>query len=151
MNMDLEEFKIHCETLGYPELGNLYKELKQQKEDIEEAKSSLQKKFDHLRLSVIPNKMFEDGVNSITLEGIGRIGLTSDAYVSVSKENKAEFYSWMEENGHGGLIAPYVQPNTLKAFVKEIYENHLKGEENCELPEDLVKIEPFMRASVTKR
>ena len=149
--MDLDVCKAECEDLTYPELANLFKNLKDKKEEADRVKSDFQKQFDLLRLSVIPDKMIEDGISSISLDGIGRIGLTTDAHVQVLKENKEHFYSWMEDNGHGSLIASYVQPSTLKSFAKDLYQRNLEGEEGCELPEDLIEITPFMRASVTKR
>ncbi len=71
--------------------------------------------------------MKEDGISSISLDGIGRIGLSTDVRVNLLKENKEQFYAWMENNGHGGLISSYVQPMTLKSFAKEFDFEIYKG------------------------
>lgn len=137
--------------MSYPDLGRRFIELKKQIDDLSQVKKNLQAEFDYLRLSVIPDKMEEDEMSSINIKGVGRLGLTLDAYVTVLAENREPFYDWLRENGHGGMIKPYAQPSTVKAFAKDLYKRNAEGEEDCELPEDLIKVEPFYRAAVTKK
>jgi hypothetical protein len=59
-------------------------------------------------------------------------------------EKKAEFFDWLRDNGRGDLLQENINPSTLKATVKGLVKN---GEE---IPEDLLNVSPFTRASITK-
>ena len=114
------------------------KELKMHIDELDDAKKELTKEYDKLRLFDVPNSMAENGdVRSITGE-FGRCTLTAD--LSVSVLNKPKLHTWLEESGNGPLIVPTVNSQTLKAFTKEMMQ---KGED---LPEDILKISPFVRA-----
>lgn len=131
--------------MTYAQLGSHYLMLKDELADIATHKKEVQARFDNLRLTVIPEKMEQDEMSSVNIKGVGRLGLTLDAYVTVLAASREDFYSWLEANGHGGLIKPYAQPATVKAFIKE------QVKEGNDFPEELVKCEPFFRASVTKK
>lgn len=137
--------------MSYAELGKAYTKLKQDIDLLKQEQKNLSAEFDYLRLSVIPDKLEEDEMSSINIKGVGRLGLTMDAYVTVLAENREAFYQWLEDNGHGGIIKPYAQPSTVKAFAKDMTKRFAEGDMDCELPEDLIKVEPFYRATVTKR
>ena len=145
------DWMVQYGDMNYPDLGRRMVELKKEIDDVSQKKKDLQAEFDFLRLSVIPDKMENDEMSSIDIKGVGRLGLTLDAHVTVLKDNRGEFYAWLEENGHGGMIAPYAQPGTVKAWAKDMFKRDAEGEEDCELPEDLIKVEPFFRASITKK
>lgn len=98
--------------------------------------------YDVLRLESIPNKMDEEGVERVSYEGIGRVGLTADMYVSVA--DKPGLYEWLEDNGFGDLIQPVVNASTLKAFIKG------RMKDGKEVPAEYVNVTPFTRASITK-
>ena len=108
-------------------------------------KTRLQKIYDHLRENKIPEMMDDEGVNSVTYEGIGRVTLTSDIYASIPAIQKDAAWQWLKENNHGGIIKENVHSGTLKATLKAIIK---KGKE--ELPEEIFKVTPFSRASITK-
>lgn len=105
---------------------------------------ALIKELDDIRLKQIPDLMSEEGIRTVTFDGIGRVQLAADLYVSIIG-NKEETYDWMKDNGYDGVIVEYVHPSTLKALVKE----GLKA--GREFPEDKFKISPFTRASIVKR
>lgn len=132
------------EPLSFKELAEAFKSIK---DEIAEKDHEIKKQkeiFDLLRLKIIPDKLDQEGLSSINIRGVGRLGVTLDCNVSVLAENRAAFYEWLEAEGHGGIIKPYAQPATVKAFIKEqIKEGH-------KFPDDLVKADPFFRASVTK-
>ena len=122
-------------------------QMKQIKAELEDAKivaSELQKEFDHLRKVTLPEAMEEEGIESVRVSGVGTVQLRSDAYVSIRTGMKEEAYQWLEDNEYGSLIAPYVQPSTLKAFCKE------QIKEGVELPDDLFSFEPYTYAVITK-
>lgn len=148
--LDLEwREKFKGKTLA--ELARMMVEMKEEIDKIAKIKSNMENEFDYLRLHVIPEMMDEQELTSLNVKGVGRLGLTQDAYVTVLAEHREEFYQWLEENGHGGMIKPYAQPGTVKAWAKDMAKRDAEGEEGCELPEHLIKVEPFYRAAVTKK
>ena len=105
---------------------------------------ALTKELDEIRLKLIPDLMNEEGIRTVTFDGIGRVQLAADLYVSIIG-NKEETYEWMKDNGYGGVVVEYIHPSTLKATIKE----GMKA--GREFPEDKFKISPFTRASIVKR
>lgn len=118
--------------------------LQREKEETEEMLKGINRDLDELRLRLIPEYMAENDLRTVTLEGIGRISLTMDCYASVLPDMKFQAYEWLAMHGFDGLIQAYVQPSTLKATIKE----GLKAGQT--FPEDLFKVQPFTRASITK-
>lgn len=104
---------------------------------LENQRKPLQKELDTLRLTEIPAEMAEEDVRSLT-GGFGRCTLVSDLYVQVLE--KEGLMDWLEGAGHGDMIVPTVNAQTLKAFCKE------QMKEGVELPEDTLKLTPFSRA-----
>ena len=105
---------------------------------------ALTKELDEIRLKLIPDLMNEEGIRTVTFDGIGRVQLAADLYVSIIG-NEGETYEWMKDNGYGGVVVEYIHPSTLKAIIKEGMEA------GREFPEDKFKISPFSRASIVKR
>jgi len=139
--------QYESEYSGYS-LTDLIREMnrvQQEKDQLEETLKKVNSRFDHLRLAAIPNKMDEEGIPNITIEGIGRVSLTSDAYVSIKAGMKDQAWQWLSDNGHGDLITETVNPSSLKAAVKQMIG---KAEE---VPEDLFNVTPFTRASITRK
>lgn len=114
------------------------------KERLEDELKLINKEFDFLRITKVPAKMEEDGVDRITVAGVGRVSLTADMHVSVKADMKDKFYEWLRDNGRGDLLQETVNASTLKAAVKGMYKN---GEE---IPDDMLNVSPFTRASITK-
>ena len=78
------------------------------------------------------------------VEGVGRVGLTSDLYASIAPDQKGAAYEWLSDNGHGDVVQPTVNSSTLKALMKSIIKS------GKEIPSELFKVTPFTRASITK-
>jgi hypothetical protein len=114
------------------------------KERLEDELKLINKEFDFLRITKVPAKMEEDGVDRITVAGVGRVSLTADMHVSVKADMKEKFYEWLRDNGRGDLLQETVNASTLKAAVKGMYKN---GEE---IPDTMLNVSPFTRASITK-
>lgn len=117
--------------------------LKTIKESMEARMKSVNFLYDFFRLELIPTKFEDEGIERISVDGVGRVSLTGDMYVSVFKGKKEEFYEFLRDIGKGDLITESVNPSTLKAVVKQMISN------GDELPDDLVKVTPFTRASIT--
>lgn len=131
--------------MSYTELGEIFLAQKEKLSQLSKVKKEIQAEHDKLRLDILPSKMDEEGITSLNLKGVGRLGITMDVYVTVLAGNREDFYQWLRDHGHGALISPYAQPSTVKAFIKE------QVKEGNEIPENLVSCEPFYRATVTKK
>lgn len=118
--------------------------LQNRKEAAEEQLKIINKEFDFLRITKIPAKMEEEGIDRIAVSGIGRVSLTADLHVSVKADQKEQFFDWLRDNGRGDLLQENINPSTLKATVKNMFRS---GEE---VPESLLNVSPFTRASITR-
>jgi hypothetical protein len=118
-------------------------ELGNQLDEFSAVKTRLQKAYDHLRIAVIPELMDEQGIKSANLEGIGRVTLTSDAYVNCPADSRQDLQRWLVDNGFDDMIQETVNASTLKAWA-------LKRIRAGEDVPDFLKVTPFSRASVTR-
>ncbi len=118
--------------------------LQREKEEMDDRYKYLNIALDQLRLKDIPEFMAENDIRTATFEGLGRVQLALDAYVSIVPDKKQEAYGWLEEHGYDGLITEYIQPSTFKAAVKDALKN------GQTFPEELFNITPFTRASIVK-
>jgi isocitrate lyase len=119
--------------------------LEAQKDSLAATVKDVNLRLDFLRLGKIPEKMDEEGVTGLTLEGIGRVSLTADAYVSIKAGQKEAAWEWLRDTGHGDLITETINASTLKAAIKEMVK---KGEE---IPNEMINFSPFTRASITRK
>lgn len=141
----LNNFEVKFEDMTTKEVITYMNDLAGEKACIEEQLKGVNAEYDYLRLNLIPNRFEEEGIENITIEGIGRVSLTGDMYVSVLAENREKMYEWLDEIGKDSLITKTVNASTLKAAVKAMIR---AGEE---IPEDLIKVTPFTRASITRK
>lgn len=116
--------------------------LQLEKEELEAQLKLVNAVYDVLRLELVPAKMDEDNVERVTYDGIGRVSLTADMYVTVN--NKTGLFEWLSDEGFGDLIQPTVNASTLKAFVKG------RMKDGKDVPAEFLNIKPFTRASITK-
>ena len=142
--MHTEHDYTHYDAMALKDLIVSMHAIQLQKEIIEGQLKDINAEFDFLRITKIPTQMEDEGVDRITITGIGRVSLTADLHVSVKTDMKAKFYDWLRDNGRSDLISETVNASTLKAAVKGMYK---AGEE---IPEDLLNVSPFTRASITK-
>jgi hypothetical protein len=120
-------------------------ELSKRKEELESELTKINKEYDFLRLNLVPKKMEDMGIDNVKVDGIGRVSLTSDMYVRVNADNRERVHQFFNDIGKSSIITETINASTLKAVVKSMIRS---GEE---IPEDLIKITPFTRASITKR
>jgi hypothetical protein len=114
------------------------------KEKLEEQLKVLNKEYDFLRITKVPEKMQDEGIERLTVAGVGRVSLTADMHVSVKADQRERFFEWLRDNGRSELLQETINPSTLKAAVKKMYRS---GED---VPEDLLNVSPFTRASITQ-
>lgn len=141
----INPFEAKFKGMTTKEVINFMNELSGVKGEIEEQLKGVNAEYDYLRLNLIPSRFEEEGIENITIEGIGRVSLTGDMYVSVLAENRERTYEWLCDIGKESLITKTVNASTLKAAVKAMIR---AGEE---IPEDLIKVTPFTRASITRK
>lgn len=120
-------------------------DVKDQLTDAKKVCGILQEEFDELRKVVLPELMSESGLERVTVTGVGTVSIRFDAYASIKTGHTMEAYQWLADNGHEDLVKEYVQPSTLKAFLKEQFNN---GEK---LPLELFNFNPYEYATITKR
>lgn len=130
--------------LPVSELARIMKVVGEQLEETKAIQSKIQKIYDFLRLNLIPEGMENEGIRNITYEGIGRVQTATDIRVSVLAADRDELHQWMEDNGHGDMVTDTINSSSLKAWVK----GQIK--EGKEYPIDLIKVDAFDRASITK-
>lgn len=144
MSTDLStEFSVY-DSQSLVELVESMQALAQRKDRAEEELKRINKEYDFLRITKVPQKMEDDGIERLTVAGVGRVSLTADMHVSVKADQRDKFYEWLRDNGRGDLLQETINPSTLKAAVKRMYSS---GEE---IPEDLLNVSPYTRASITK-
>jgi len=135
---------IDVSTLTIPELAELLVETKVELEHFGDIKTDMQKLYDYLSIEVIPDRMDDEGIDSVKVSGVGRLQTSSDIRCSVLAANKDKLKDWLNENGQGAIIQDSINSSTLKAFVKE------RMKENLPYPAELLQISPYSRATVVK-
>lgn len=149
VNEKLDSFMSVCEVENFDfekvelvELAHYQASLKSVHERLDRHKSTVGKMFDYIRAHAVPTKMEEEGIESITVQGVGRLSLTSDIYLQV--KDKEGSFEWLMDNGHGDLISETVNTSSLKALLRRMLRD------GKEVPETVYKVTPFSRASITK-
>lgn len=144
MSTEMENEYSKYDNVSLVDLVHAMSTMQNRKEALEDQLKIINKEFDFLRITKIPAKMEEDGVDRINVTGIGRVSLTADMHVSVKADQKSEFFTWLRDNGRGDLLQENINPSTLKAAVKKMFR---EGEE---VPDQLLNVSPFTRASITR-
>ena len=78
-----------------------------------------------------------------TIEGVGRVSVSRR--FSASMLDKEVGMDWLRKNGHGDLIQPTVNAQTLAAFAKNLQEV-----EGKDLPVEIFKVGSIPYTSITK-
>lgn len=138
------EQKTDYSAYSLPELAAILKDIKIQLDEAGARKTELQKTYDYLSIEVIPDRMDDEGVDSMKVAGVGRLQTQSDIRCNVLAMNKEPLQKWLTENGHGSMIQDTINSSTLKAFIKE------RMKENLPYPSELLQISPYSRATVVK-
>lgn len=116
-------------------------------------KSPIEKLYDILRFTVVPEVFTDDGITTLTLEGIGRCNIMDDISVAMVGDNKEEkdrhkqaFYEWLRSNELEDLITQTVNAQTLAAFVRR----QIQSKDGLPLPYDHIEVKPVTRAQITR-
>lgn len=116
-------------------------------------KSPIEKIYDILRFTVVPEVFTDNEVTTLTVEGIGRCNIMDDISVSMEgstkeekEEHKQAFYQWLRQNELEDLITQTVNAQTLAAFVRR----QIQSKDGLKLPYDHIKVKPVSRAQITR-
>lgn len=132
------------DNMSVPELAITLKNLKERLEEMGVIKTEIQKAYDFLSIAILPDRMDEEGIQTLKIKDVGRLQSKTDIRCSVPAKNKEAVAEWLNEHGHGSMISETINSSTLKAFVREMMK------EDKEWPKDLLKVEPYSRATVVK-
>ncbi len=138
-----QEARDKYKGLSVRELAEEMTKIAKIKDEVEAKLSKVNAYYDVVRLELLPSKMEDDGVESVKLEGIGRLSLTGDMYVKVT--DKLGLKAWLAKMKKKDLMQETINASTLKAFLKD----RMKKQQPVP-DEQVVKITPFTRASITK-
>jgi hypothetical protein len=120
-------------------------ELRKTKDQLEAELKAVNAEYDFLRHIYIPERFENEGIDNLKVTDVGRVSLTSDIRVAVNAADKDQVFEYFDAMGKGDIVTKTINASTLKAVVKTMI---LQGEE---VPENIIKVTPFTRASITKR
>ena len=143
MSTELQNQFSQYDSMDVVQLISAMHKLMGRIDSLQEQLKVLNKEYDFLRITKVPQEMEDEGIERLTVAGIGRVSLTADMHVSIKANQREKFYEWLRDNGRTDLLQETINPSTLKAAVKGMYKS---GEE---VPEDLLNVSPFTRASIT--
>lgn len=139
----MEQYIKMFENNDIVELANKLRGLKDLKEAQEADLKDTNMAIEAITKVLLPQKMDEQGIQNVKIDGVGRISLRGEVYASILAENRELAYDWLRNTGRAALITNTVNPSTLKAAAKEWIKN---GEE---IPE-FIKITPATVATLTR-
>lgn len=102
-----------------------FRALKDEYEEKNKALKELGDKWDEVEKELI-QLMLDDCINSIDVDGVGKVSLATTSYLSVNAANKPQFFDYLQESGNGGLLKLDVHPKTLTSFLGEHRDNLVK-------------------------
>lgn len=120
------------------------KELNLIKEEQIEALSITNKELEDLTRDKIPNLMAELEIKKITFDGVGRIQLAADIFMSTKEGMKDQAIQWLRDCGYEGMIQNTYNASTLKALFRQMLRD------GSEPPTEIFSVTPFTRASLVK-
>jgi hypothetical protein len=129
-------------SLSMASLVETMDKVKSEYDQLKAASSELAIELDMIRLTVLPEKMDEDDISTVTITGVGRVTLQGDIYFGII--DKEEAFKWLRKHGHGDIIQETINSSIGKAFAKELMRN---GET---VPDTCFKVTPFTRAQLTR-
>jgi hypothetical protein len=149
------------DSMKVKDLAAELKRLKETAEEIGRLAKIYGAEYKFLSESVLPEVMDEQGIQTMKIEGVGRLQLASDIQCNVLAANRDSLKEWLVENGHASMVSETVNVSTLKAFIREqmkaeagmptSIQHDAAPEEVKELwPKSLVSVYLFSKASVVK-
>lgn len=126
------------------QLATHLRALKNLKDEIKALHTAVQNEYEFLSVNILPERMDDEGIETLKIKDVGRLQSTSDIRCNVPAANREALQEWLIDAGFESMVRPDVNSSTLKAFVKECIAS------GKPYPEELLKVTPFTRASVVK-
>lgn len=130
-------------TATLPELLKFFAKTRDAYEALDEQRKRVNELVERMSRVVIPERMAEEGVGTISLRDAS-LRFTVSHRISASVLDKDAAYEWLRSNGHGDLIQPTVNSSALAGFAKKYIQD-----EGKDLPAPF-KISQMAFTSVTK-
>lgn len=142
--------------MSITELGQEFVALKKQYEEKEKELKEIGAKWEQVEKDLL-EEMALVGVDSFSLEGLGKLYFRNQNYYTVAGDHKQAFFEYLKECGNEHLLKLDVHPNTLKSFLNEheqllIADNVAKGMDEMEAKSEALEFLKSKGASFfTKR
>ncbi len=140
----MNNYSDDLREMNVVQLAGELRKLKELKESMEEDLKETNKYIEEITKHILPEKMDDQGISNIKIDGVGRITLRGEVYASILAANRDAAYQWLRDTGRASLISNTVNASSLKAACKEWLKN---GEE---IPEELIKVTPVTVAVLTR-
>ena len=129
--------EFYAREHNYAELAQEYRQVQAAQDRIAAAGKLMTRVNDMITKKVVPERLDNDGMQNVTIKGVGRWQVASDMYLNTPKDQKEALQGWLIDHGHGALIQETVNASSLKALIREM----MKKDEP--IPEGIVNIEPL--------
>ena len=113
------------------ELATELRDLKDQKETLEEQLTAIKARTRAIEVHELPEAMEDKEIDKFTVPDVGTISVKTKVYSSIKKDDRERFYQWLRESGNGDVIVDWVFPGTQNAFIKERIETGQEYPEFC--------------------
>lgn len=131
------------ETPKLTELCREFGALRAVKADIELIDKEIGRRYDFMRLALLTERFDAEDVKNLKIDGVGRVNIQGDVYVSVLAKDREALYDWLRDEGKGDVVKETVAHPTLKAMMKA------RLEAGDEIPA-CVKCEPYSFVKITR-
>ncbi len=127
------------------DLIEFYRNIYDANEDIKKFTKELNKIQDSLRYNVVPEKMEDQDLKTVTFKDLNcRITVSQVVKASICAEQRENAYLWLRREGYSAVVKETVNASTLSAIAKE------KIEGGNELPKTVFNVYTSERISLTK-
>lgn len=142
--MSKKEWDIEFSGMNSQQLAVEMNNLREQYDALKAQSNALWEKHQYLAYNVLPDQMAEEDIRSVAIASIGK-RLQVQSQTTCKTKDSAALQAWLEDEGADDLIKPTVNSSTLKAFLKERFDN---GRELP--PEEVVVFDMSPLATLTK-
>jgi hypothetical protein len=124
LNKAVQRISETVENLDPTELTKLlatFKEIDDAKDLIIDLAKMVNSVHSKLSYEIIPNTFESMGVDNISVKGYNfSVGTRFNA--NINEGNRQKAYEWLEANGLGAIIRPFVNPKSLSSAMRERFE-----------------------------
>lgn len=115
--------------LTTPDLARFFVQAKLVKDALEELEKSVNPFHMRFKEVLIPDRFEAEGITSLPLEGVGRVGVSQTVRASIDPTLKDAAFEWLRSNDKD-IVQETVNASTLGALAKTVLED-----EGKDLPE----------------